>query len=225
MYTAMSDKIELTVEDRQVHGKAVKTLRKHGYVPAVIYGDGVTPQNVMALQPQMVKVYRAAGRHHPIELLIGRQKRLAMIKTADIDPVKHTLRHVAFHAIKQNEIVETQVPIVITGLGETPAEKAGLVILTNIDKVDIEALPSNLPDAVQLPGEKLATAGDRATVADLVVPQGVTITSDLDQVVATVYEPSALVAQNEAAAGEAETAEADVVTSEHGEQAEVAPKP
>lgn len=215
----MGDKIELTVEQRNVSGKAVKALRKQGFIPAVIYGNEYEPRSVMAPQPTMLRAYRSAGKHHPVELQLDGKKHLAMIKTADIDPVKHTLRHLAFQAIKQNETVETEVPIVITGTGETPAEKAGLVVLTTIDTAEIEALPANLPDALEAPGERLVGIGDRLTIADLLLPKGVTLLSDLDQVVATVYEPSALAAQNEALAGEAEPEAAEELPADHGEEA------
>jgi large subunit ribosomal protein L25 len=213
----MGDKVELILEDRSVQGKAVKALRKSGYVPGVVYGHDIEPRSVMGPEVPMTKAFHQAGKHHPVELQLGKQKHLAMIKAVDIDPVKHKLRHLAFHVVKQNEKVETEVPIVIAGSGETVAEKAGLVILTTIESVEISALPSDLPDSIEAPGDKLTAVGDRLAVADLRVPQGVAILSDPEQVIATVYEPSALQAANDAAGGEAESADATAVESEHGE--------
>lgn len=214
----MADKIELNLQDRTVEGRAVKKLRLSGYIPGVIYGQGVEAKSVMGEEVPMIKAYKAVGKSHPVELIIGKQKHLAMIKTADFDPAKHKLRHLAFHVIKQNEKVETEVPIVIVGLGETPAEKAGLIVLTTIDKVQIAALPKNLPQGLEVDGNKFEAVGDHATVADLTAPHGVTVLSDLDQVVATVYEPSALQAANEAAGGEAE--EETIETEEAAEAKE-----
>lgn len=213
----MGDKIELTLQDRVITGKAVRALRRDGFVPAVMYGPDLTPQAVMAPQMAITKAFKVAGRHQPIELHVGSDKRLAMIKSADLDPVKRTLRHVSFHVIKQNEKITTEVPIQIELSGETPAEKAGLVVLTTIDAVEIEALPRNLPEHVSLPGAKLVEVGDHLTVADVEVPEGVTVLSDPTQIVATVYEPSALQAANEAAGGDAED-ESDVA-ADHGEEA------
>ncbi|HXH26998.1 MAG TPA: 50S ribosomal protein L25 [Candidatus Acidoferrum sp.] len=211
----MSDKIGLVLEDRQAEGKAVKALRAQGFVPGVIYGHDMTPLNVMAPEVPMTKVYRTAGRHHPVELELGAAKHLAMIKAVDMDPVKRTLRHVSFQAIKQNEKVETEVPIVIAGEGNTPAERAGFVVLTTIETVEVSALPAALPDNIEAPGEKLAEVGDRLTIADLIVPAGVTILSDPEQMIASVYEPSALAAENDKLAGEAE--EVAEVAAESGE--------
>lgn len=212
----MGEKVELTVETRDVTGKKVASLRRDGYVPAVVYGHDFPAQSVMAEAVPMTKAVRTAGKHHPIELEIGGAKRLAMIKTTDFDPVKHGLRHVAFHVVKQNEEVETEVPVVVVGAGETPAEKAGLVVLTGIDAVEVKALPNSLPDQLEVPGEKLVEVSDHLTVADITPVKGVTILSDPEQVIATAYEPSALQAANEAAGGDAEVGDEAEVEAEEG---------
>ena len=211
----MGEKVELTVELRSITGKKVSVLRRDGYTPVVIYGHDTPAASLMAPSVAVAKVVRTAGKHQPVELTVDGKKQLAMIKSTDVDPVKHQLRHVAFHAIKQNEEVETEIPVVITGTGETPAEKAGLVVLTGATSVEVKALPAKLPDQLEVDGAKLAEIGDHLTVADLKVPSGVTIVTDESQILATVYEPSALQAANEDAGGEAEPGdEADVESAE-----------
>lgn len=212
----MGEKVELTVTPRDVTGKKVANLRKDGRIPAVVYGNDFAPQSVMGDEVPMTKAVHRAGKHHPVELTIGSTKRLAMIKSTDLDPVKHTIRHVAFHVVKQNEEVETEVPVVVTGSGETLAEKAGLVVLTGTDTVQVKALPNNLPDQLEVPGDKLVEISDHVTVADIKAPKGVTIMSDPELVVATVYEPSALQAANEAAGGGAEPGDEAAVASDEG---------
>ncbi len=212
----MGEKVELSVTLRDVVGKKVAGLRKEGYVPATVYGHDFPAQSVMAETVPMTKAVRRAGKHHPVELTIGTQKRLVMIKSTDLDPVKHTVRHVAFHVVKQNEEVETEVPVVVTGTGETLAEKAGLVVLTGTDTVQVKALPNNLPDQLEVPGDKLVEIGDHVTVADIKAPKGVTILSEPGLVVASVYEPSALQAANEAAGGDAEPGDEAAVAADEG---------
>lgn len=212
----MGEKVELTVELRSVTGKKVRALRRDGFTPAVIYGQGVPAAALMAPAVAVVKAVKIAGKHHPIELTVGGKKHLAMIKSTDVDPVKHQLRHVAFHAIKQNEEVETEIPVVISGAGETPAEKAGYVVLTGAANVVVKALPAKLPDQLEADGEKLVEIGDHLTVADLKVPSGVTIVTDETQTLATVYEPSALQAANEEAGGDAEPGDEATIESEEG---------
>jgi large subunit ribosomal protein L25 len=124
----------------------------------------------------------------------------------------------SLHVVKQNEKVETEVPVKIASEGETEAEKAGLVILQTIEQIAIQALPKDLPDFLEVDSSKLAAAEDHVTVADIKAVDGVTIMAEPEQIVATVYEPSALAAQNDQAAGAA-TDETEV-ESEHGEAAE-----
>jgi len=210
----MGDKVILTVEERTILGKKVKQLRKQGFVPAIVYGSDMQATAVQAETVAATKVWRAAGKHQPVEITLGGKKQLAMIKSADVQPVKRSLRHLSLHVVKGNEKVETEVAVHVKDSGETPAEKAGLVVLTTVDSVQISALPKNLPDAVEVPGEKLVDAGDHLTVADILPIDGVTVLSDPEQIVVTVYEPGALAAANEATGGDAtEVAE---VAAENG---------
>lgn len=203
----MTSDLLLKLQKRDALGKQAKKLRKDGVVPSVVYSGG---EESLATQSDFVattKVVQAAGRHTPVNLDIDGKKHLAIIKNIDIDPVKHRVRHVAFHAIKADEIITTEAPIELTGLGESPAEKAGLIILQAIESIGIKAKPADLPEALELPVEKLETIEDKLTIGDIVLPEGVEfsdVEQDLELVIANVYEPSALQAANEAAGGDAE---------------------
>ncbi|MGD8373477.1 MAG: 50S ribosomal protein L25 [Candidatus Woesebacteria bacterium] len=203
----MADKFELLLQDRTAEGKAVKRLRHEGIIPGVIYGKNIKAKSVQAGEVPMLKAYFESSKGRPVSLVIGKQKHLAMIKSADFDPAQRRLRHLAFHVIKQNEKVEAAIPLVIVGEGETPAQKAGLLVMTTIDKVLVEALPKNLPESIKIDGSQLESVGQQITVADLDVPNGVTMLTDSEQVVAMVHDPEALQAANEAAGGEPEPEE------------------
>lgn len=212
----MGDKVVLSVEERKVLGKKVKQLRRQGLVPGVVYGHDVDPTAIMAPANMVEKAWRDAGRRQPVEVTLDGKKRLAMIKSAEFDPVKHRLRHLSLHVVKQNEKVATEVPVHILGEGETEAEKIGLVVLKTIDLVEIEALPKNLPEFLQVDGAKLIEPGDHLTVADIIPVDSVTVLTDPTQTLVTVYEPSALQAANDAAGGDAEPGDEENVTAEEG---------
>lgn len=212
----------LTLTQRDVSGNHLKKLRADGQVPAVVYDHGQTTHASLD-EKELIKAFRTVGRSQPLELELGDKKQLAMIKQVDRDPVKHRFRHVAFHAIKRNEKVTADVPIHIVldeGNDQTPAERAGLVVLRAIETTTIKAFPRNLPEALLVNGETLAAAGDRLTFADISLPEGVEFAEaevDLEQTIASAYEPSAIAAANDAAAGEAETSGAEAVEAENGE--------
>ncbi|HET6622404.1 MAG TPA: 50S ribosomal protein L25 [Candidatus Saccharimonadales bacterium] len=231
----MGDKVNLKLTKREVHGKKVKNLRRDGLVPGVVYGPGTEPIAVQAPDNLVAKAYREAGRHHPVYLDIEGKKKIAMIKHADVDPVKNNLRHLSFHAVKQNEKVEAEIPVRLKGEGESEAEKAGLIILQNIEELEVRALPMDLPDFLEADITGLKESGERVTVGDIKLGAGIELVDKVTQqkadaddedddeqehsvtelVVASVWEPSALQAANEAAAGDAE--DESEVESENGE--------
>lgn len=219
----MADRISLKLETRVAEGKKLANIRKAGLVPSVVYGGQDDPISTQSGFVETSKVASVAGKHTPINLIIDGKKKLAIIKSIDMDPVKHLLRHVAFHTIKQNEKITTEVPIVLVGEGESAAERAGLVVLQAIEKIEIKAFPDNLPDSLELSIVELATDEDKLTLGDIKLPEGVEfddIDQDLTLVVANVYEPGALQAANEAAGGEAE--DESEVASDNGAVAEQA---
>lgn len=214
----MSD-ITLKLDTRTTEGKKVTKLRQDGIIPSVVYGASTDPINTQSGIVETTKVALAAGKHTPVNLTIDGKKKLAIIKSIDRDPVKRQVRHISFHAIKQNEIITTEVPIHLVGLGESEAEKAGLVVLQAIEHIEIKAKPADLPEALELSIADLSTAEDKLTLADIKLPSGVEyaeLEQDLELVVANVYEPSALQAANDAAGGDAEDAGAEEVTAENG---------
>lgn len=224
----MGEKITLTLDERTARGKKVAKLRREGIVPAVVYGSVKAPLNVQVEVNIFEKIYKAAGKHSPVHLTLNGKKAIAMIKDVERHPVKGTPMHASFHAVKQNEPVVAEIPIHLVGEGESEAERNGLVVLQAIEKIEVKALPMDLPEALEVSMEGLAKPGDRITVADLKVPANVEIvdnddgragTADddhsvMDLVVANVYEPSALQAANDAAGGDAE--DVSDVESENG---------
>lgn len=205
----MADSIALVLEPRETLGKGVKRLRKDGVVPAVIHDHGKDSTHVQAEYQALYKVFVKAGKHHPVDLSVGDKKFTALIKSVTFDPRQGTLTHVVFNAVKGNEKVEAEVPVrarYAEGFENTPAERAGLIVLAQLDVAAVKALPRNLPDQLTYDAEKLVAVGDQITVADLDEAEGVEVQTDAEHVVATVFEPSALAAANEAAAGDAEEA-------------------
>ncbi len=211
-----TDTIHIDLKDRAVVGKGLAKLRAEGQVPAVVHDHGKDSMHVMADVKAIAKVYSEAGKHHPVELTIGSQKRLALIKDVDFEPLKHQIRHVVFQSVKTDEVVSAEIPVRLVG-EEIPAEKKSLLVLQQLDHVEVEALPRDLPDEVSVDGMKLEEVGDSLSVADIVAPAGVTITTDPTVQIAIVEMPRDQVAEADAAA--ASLAE-DAATPEDEEGAE-----
>ena len=213
----------IKLEKREILGKGLQTIRQSGKVPAVVYHHGQPSLHVMAAEKDLVELYAEAGKHHPLNLEVGQQKLLALIKDVHYHPVKRRIQHVVFQSIRQDEEVEAEIPIHLEG--EIPAEKVGLMVLRQLDSVVVEALPRNLPDEIKVNAKVLVEIGDKITVADLQVPEGVSIITEPDHPIVTVVETKAMISEEElaaeAAAAEA-AAEGEVAEGEEGAEGQPA---
>lgn len=219
------DSISLELEERTVMGKTVKHLRREGRIPAVIHDHGKPSVHVQGDGLAMLKVWRQAGKHHPVDIKAGDKSFTALIREASFDPRKHQLTHVVFNAVDKNQKVDADIPVrprYEEGNEASPAERNGLIVLSQLENVQVKAIPTKLPDFLEYDAEKLVEIGDHVTVADLVVPEGVELVTETGHSVATVYEPSALAAANDAAGGTAEEGEEPGAEGEEGEEGEVA---
>jgi large subunit ribosomal protein L25 len=211
--------INLTLDKRTITGNAVKQLRRAGFVPAVIHDHGKPSVHVSGEYLKLHRAYMQAGKHQLIQLKVDDQKYTALIKTAEFEPRKHRLNHIVFGAIKSDEKVTAEIPVRLSE--DIPAEKTSLVIISQLDVVTVEALPKDLPNELVVDASGLIEIGDKVSVADIIPPNGVTIISDPTHTIATVYEPSALAAANDAAGG---TAEAEAPVEEETEVTEESPE-
>lgn len=207
----MSDDIAIKLEEREVLRKGLTNLRSQGLIPAVIHDHGNPSIHVMGNDSVLGKAYAQAGKHHPVHLKVGGKDRLALIRDVDFDPTKHIMRHIVFQAIRQDEETEAEIPVVFKAETEIPAEKKSLLVLKQLDHVEIKALPKDLPDELVVDPSSLEEVGDNLTVADIVVPAGVTILTEPEQQIAVVEMPKDQEAEANAAAAEmaAEKAEAE----------------
>jgi large subunit ribosomal protein L25 len=212
----MSDQIILSVDTRDTLGKGVKQLRHDGLVPGVIHDHGKASVHIQAEYNAMYKAFLHAGKHHPVELNASGKKYTTIIKDVTFDPRLNSMTHIVFGAISANEKVEAEIPVhprYAEGNDSSPAERAGLIVLTQATIVEVKALSKDLPDVLTYDAEKLVHVGDQITVADLNIPAGVEVETEAEHVLATVFEPSALAAANDEAGGDAESV--DEVQSDH----------
>ncbi len=213
----MADTVTLELEKREITGKAVKQLRRDGLVPAVIHDHGKPSIIVSGKFLEVQKTYQTAGKHHPVNLTAGGKKYVALIKDADFDPRTSFITHVVFNAVNANQKVEAEIPVQMKydeGNDSSPAERAGYIVLQQLETVEVAAFPRDLPDALYFDAERLVEVGDHVTVADLILPKDVEVKTEPTQTLATVFEPSALAAANDAAGGDVD-ADAEAVASDH----------
>lgn len=207
-----SDTMTLTAEKREVTGKKVKSIRQDGLVPAVIYEKGKESINLHIPYMPLYKAYNVVGMGQPIEITIGNKKYLTMIKDVHMDPVRHTIMHVAFHAVNANDPIEAEVHLVM--VGQAPASVAGLLVRLNNEHVTVKGLPGDMPEHIEVDVSEVTTEDDDIRASSLVIPAKIELVDmDPNQVIVSVTVPRAEV---EKEAEEAEEVSAADVPSAHG---------
>lgn len=185
----MSEDITLVVEKRDVLGKKVKQLRSAGKIPAVIHDHGKPSINLSVDELGLKKAYHKAGKNHPVYVKVGGKDYTVLIKEVLYKPATNFIQHTVFQAVKADEKVSAEVPVHLVGVGDTPAEKAGLQVLKKLEHINVEALPRDLPESFEVDIIDLAEAGDRIHISDIKVPANVEIKDEPANLIAIVEEP------------------------------------
>ncbi len=192
--------LKLKVEPRQVTGKKVSSLRRQGIVPAVVYGQGLEAKLLQIESKQLQKVLRQAGSHNLILLEIeGQESQIALAREVQREPIKHQYVHVDFYAVSMDVKVTARVPIITTGVSPAVRDLGG-ILMQGLDELEIECLPADLISSITVNIDSLANFHDSLTVADIKLPDTITILSGSDSMVVRVEAPRAVVAEEESAA-------------------------
>jgi large subunit ribosomal protein L25 len=201
----MAEQVTLAARPRAGTGKGeARALRREGRVPAIAYGGGLVPQ---ALSVDALELYHAlrteAGENAVLRLDVEGDTHLAMAREVQRHPVKRITLHVDFVAIDRNQPVNVEVPLVLEG--QPAGADEGGVLEQQLHALPIEVLPLEVPDQLVLDVAAMQI-GDVLRVADVPVPDGVTVHEDLERTIATLNVPQMDVPETETAA-EAEAAE------------------
>ncbi len=159
--------MEITAEKRTALGKQNKKLRKDRKVPAVMYGKGLDPINLTVGIVEFIKVFKEAGESTLIDLVVAGKKEPVLVDEIQVHPVTGSPIHVNFHKVNLKEKIKANVPVEIINEEINPFVKSGEgLILTLINEVEVEALPTDLPHKFEIDVAGLGL-GHGITVAEL----------------------------------------------------------
>ncbi|MDD3262234.1 MAG: 50S ribosomal protein L25 [Candidatus Absconditabacteria bacterium] len=176
--------MKLNVNIRQ--GEKSKDLRKEGNIPAIIYGKHLSaPVSVFCKKNDFIKKFKQAGYSTALTLEGKGVEELVLVQDMQLDPVSDIVLHVDFLAVKKDEKVSTEVPVIL--VGEAPVEKLGEGKIQLIkDFVEVEAFPQDLPHDIKIDISVIATLNDVVFVKDLKLSDKVKILDDMEQPILTV---------------------------------------
>ena len=165
------NKTTLEAKVRKVTGRKVKILRKEGLIPANIYGKKIKSQAVQVKALDFKKAYKEAGETGLISLKVQAEKgkgedRAVLVSGVQFNPLTDAVVHVDFRQVDLKEKVTAAVPVEL--MGESPAQKGGIgTVVQYIDEIEVEALPTDLPEKFEIDASGLAEVDQAVFVSDL----------------------------------------------------------
>ena len=210
----------LKVEKRKILGKKVRRLRKEGITPANVYGKDIKSQAVQLPTKEFMAIFTKSGETGLVDLDLEGKIIPVLIQNVYKD-YRGNILHADFFQVNLKEKVKASIPIEAVGEPKAVIDKIG-ILMNIISEIEVEALPTDLPENIEVNVEHLVNIGDQITVSDLKVPQGVEVLTDAGQIVAKIDELVSKEAQ-EQAAEEAAAAEAAKAEGAEGEATEGQP--
>jgi large subunit ribosomal protein L25 len=212
---------KLVAERREGTGKGVaRRLRASGRVPAVLYGQGVGPMSLSVDSRELIHLFHTgAGTNVLVDLVVDGDEHLAMAREIQRDHIKGRFVHVDFLAVSRDQKITIDVPVRL--VGDSVGVKAGGVLEHHLWEVQVECLPTDVPEAIQADVTELEI-GSSLRVADLVAPEGATILTNPDDLVVAVQQPQARVELEEVAAEAVEGEAAEVAEGAAAGESEAA---
>jgi large subunit ribosomal protein L25 len=191
---------KLTATLREQTGKgASRRARREGRIPAVMYGHGADPQHLELPAHDFAAVLRHAGTNAVLTLDIGGTEALALTKSLEIHPIRHSIQHADLLVVRRGEKVVVEVTVVVEG---EPAPDTLVTQETNAIEIEAEAL--SIPEQLTVSIEG-AEPGTQFTAGQVPLPAGVNLISDPELLVVNVVNaPTAEDLEEEGAGEEAE---------------------
>ena len=203
------EKVTLVVQPRDLTGsRNARRLRKSGLIPGVLYGHG-KHATAFAVDPHLLRsvLSGGGGTHAVLSVTVEGHSKAhnAIIKELELDRVKSTVTHIDLQEIRLDETIETTVAVSFEG--EAIGLKSGGMLDESTREVTIKGLVTAIPERLVLDISEM-DINDTAKVGDLVVPEGIEVLNDPDEVLCSLLPPRKVEEELEEGAEAVEGAEA-----------------
>jgi len=159
------------------------------YIGAIVYGSGLENVLLKLKAVDFAKVFKQAGESNLISLEIeGQHSFKVLIKEVQRDPIKDFFIHVDFYKVDMDKEITTEIPLEF--IGESKAVKElGAMLIKSIDQVEVECLPKDLVDHIDIDISVLSEIGDNLQIKDIKWPKGLKILNNEEDALASIVEP------------------------------------
>ena len=184
------DRPKLNVETRKIEGRKVSHLRKVGVLPANVFGKNLKSFSVQLPLKDFSRIFEEVGETGLIDLQTDGEVRPVLVSNVQYHPLTDLPLHVDFRQVDLKEKIQAAVPIEFDG--ESPAEKSGVGILVKqLNEIEVEALPTELPERIIVDITKLENVDDAIHVKDLKIDRSkVTLLAEEDEIVVKIEPPA-----------------------------------
>lgn len=181
----MAEKYTLDAQTRTVFGKKCGALRRQGLIPGVVYGPKIEPLHIQVpLRPLQVTLMKAGGTHL-ISLTIDGKTQPVLAREVQRDVIRGDILHVDFMAVDMQSKIRATIPVHFVNESPAIAQRLGIQV-NGANSIEIEALPADLPDHIEVDLAKLAEVGDSIHVRDLDLGAKISIVSEPDEMLVRV---------------------------------------
>ena len=186
------ERTKLSVNQRDRLGsRETRRLRARGFIPGVLYGRGEPVAFAVEERELRRALTGAAGLHSILDVEIDGtgSSHASILKDYQVDKVRGYLTHIDLHEVRLDQPIQASVSVHLTGGELAPGVKEGGVMSQPLREIQVEALPLEVPEHIDLDVSSMAM-GDTLRIGDIAVPEGVTLLDDPETVVATVTAPT-----------------------------------
>jgi len=199
------DKIVLKATKRDVIGKQVKAIRREGKLPAVIYGRHLEPISIVLDAHSAGLTLAKVSASSLVVLEVDGKEYPALVRERQRDYIKDVLTHVDFLAVNMSETLRTTVGLAFIGISPAVKDLNGILV-RNLERLEVECLPGDLPERIEVDIAALKQIGDILRVRDLPISDKVRILADEDETIAVITITKDETATDAVAEGTAEAA-------------------
>jgi large subunit ribosomal protein L25 len=215
------ERTKLIVKKRESLGsRETRRLRRQGIIPGVLYGRG-EPTPIAVEERELRRALTgASGLHSILDVEIDGTgaAHASILKDYQVDKVRGGVTHVDLHEVRLDKPITASVSVHLIGGENAPGVKEGGVLSQPLREIQVEALPLEVPEHIDLDVSHMTT-GDTLRIGDITFQEGVKLLDDPDTVVATLTAPTRVIEPEEVEGEEGEAVEGEAAEGEVGEGA------
>lgn len=183
--TKKPEKTSLTAKKRTVTGKKVKQLRKQGIIPANVFGRDFKSMTISVVSKEFIPIFKKVKETGVVYIEVEKESIPTLIKNVQKHPLDRSVLHVDFIKVDLTQKITTLVPVAHIGNSEAVTQKGG-VLLTQSTHLNVEALPENIPQSIEVEISSLKELGNEIKVKDMLKSDKYMIKEEAEKVIFSV---------------------------------------